>query len=525
MAEPSRQGPRRIAAALPYAVVFLTSMGIMIVELVASRLVAKYVGNSLYTWTGVIGIILGGISLGNWLGGRLADRFPPRSAIPFILGAASVLTVLIVVLDLAASILANVIEERTIAVSVPLASFVLVAGMFFLPSCAMGTVAPVMAKYALDRPGAVGSTVGGIYAAGSLGSIAGTFLTGYLMIPLLGLTVNVIIVAAMLAALSLLMGGWKIATGAWLVLLAVVSLTGAPQALALKIAAAGGTQGTPVYVKDSPYSYIRVSDIQVGPIMERDLRLDALIHNQYEAANPDNLLYAYESMFASLTRAEVKRLGTQAPRTLTLGGGAFTMPAWLERHYPRGSHQVAEIDPDVVDTAHRFFDLPADTAIEVSIGDARTFVNTAPGRSFDIVYCDVFNAFSVPAHLTTREFLRKTSGMLDSRGLLLVNLIDIFDSGRFLGAYLNTVRSVFPHVSVYIPSDAGWATRTTFVIAAGWEDAGLDVLRDEQGVTVGTLVPDEKLAELAARTGTSLLTDDHAPVENLLTPVFRESGN
>jgi spermidine synthase len=507
---------------VPHAVVFISSMGIMIVELVASRLVSKYLGSSLYTWTSVIGIVLGGISLGNWLGGKLADRYQPRRIIPFILLAASVLTVLIVVLDIVVGRMTNIFQNTTISMNILVSSVLLITALFFLPSCAMGTVSPVMAKYALEQAKGVGKTVGGIYASGALGSIAGTFLTGYLLIPALGLTTNILLVGAALAALSLAMGGRRVVSGAWLLALAALTALGTPHALALRAAADPLGRTRLVFEKDSPYSYIQVTDDTSWGTMERDLRLDALIHNRFDPARPDELLYSYERIFAAITLTAFQELSAdESLKTLTLGGGAFTLPSYLERHYPGGSHEVAEIDPDVVETAHRWFGLAWDTHLGITVKDARNYLDGVVGKkTFDIVYCDAFNAFSVPSHLTTREFIEKTAGVLRPRGLFLANVIDMFNTGRFLNAYLNTLRTVFPQVSVFMSSDSGLSGRATFVVVAGRQPFTAEILEDSAGAVVGTRLSRELLEDLAARNGGAILTDDHAPVENLMAPVF-----
>ena len=72
-------------------VVFVSGAVVMILELVASRLLAPYVGTSLVVWTSLIGVILGSLSLGYWWGGRLADRRPEPRMLSLILLAAAVL--------------------------------------------------------------------------------------------------------------------------------------------------------------------------------------------------------------------------------------------------------------------------------------------------------------------------------------------------------------------------------------------------------------------------------------------------
>jgi spermidine synthase len=514
---------------IPHAVVFVTSMCIMIVELVASRLVSKYLGSSLFTWTGVIGIVLGGISLGNWLGGLLADRFPPRRLAPVLLFASSLLTFLIIVLDILVGRLTWSLGTDGMTASALARTIALIAVLFLLPSCALGTVSPSMAKYALELAPGVGRTVGGIYAFGSLGSIAGTFLAGFLLIPMLGLTANILLVGIVLAVLSAAVGGRRLLSGLWAVVLVALALTDAPGAVSRSFAE-GAPGGRRIALeKDSPYSYIRVTDEPGAAGSERTLRLDALIHNKRDTAHPDALLYEYERIFEALTREHfIRAHGARAAgfSTLTLGGGGFTLPTYLERHYPSARHTVVEIDPDVVRTARLWFGLPQKTGLRIVVSDARAFVRSRPdpeARSYDIVYCDAFNAFSVPSHLTTREFTAAISELLAPGGLYLVNCIDIFDSGLFLDSFLDTVKAVFPMVTVYVDPSFSPSARATFVVAAGGRTAMPDILRGPEGDPVGAALSALRIAELHARVRGQVLTDDHAPVDSLMAPVFLRS--
>ncbi|TFG61012.1 MAG: spermidine synthase, partial [Spirochaetales bacterium] len=164
----------------PHIAVFLSSIGVMVIELTAGRLVSKYFGTSLYTWTGVIGVVLGGISLGNFIGGRLADRYTPVKAAGPVMLIASGIVFLILVLDIlldglfsrAGSIVTSAMVGRSVL-------FIFV--LFFLPASGLGTLSPIMAKYALELKGFLGKTVGNIYAIGAAGSIIGTFLAGFVL--------------------------------------------------------------------------------------------------------------------------------------------------------------------------------------------------------------------------------------------------------------------------------------------------------------------------------------------------------
>ena len=159
---------------IPSATVFFSSGCIMVLELVAGRLISRHLGSSLYTWTSVIGVVLLGITIGNYLGGRIADRFPARKALAVLFAISSVACVVIVLLN-------NLVGGRIWLwkFSWPMQVFSHVFLVFFIPSALLGMISPVVAKMALDKGLPTGRTVGDIYAFGAAGSIVGTFLTGF----------------------------------------------------------------------------------------------------------------------------------------------------------------------------------------------------------------------------------------------------------------------------------------------------------------------------------------------------------
>ena len=501
--------PTRRPGLFPYVVVFLTSMGVMIIELAASRLIAKYFGTSLYTWTTVIGVILGGISLGNYVGGRLADRYPPYPLASTLLLVASAAVFAILLLDPVLTVILRGFGSSVLTSGMVLRAVFAIIFLFLLPSTALGTVSPVIAKLVLQSAARIGNAVGTVYALGAIGSIVGTFLSGFVLIPLLGVRSIVLVVSGLVGLLSLLLSRNKIPSVVWLAIMVVLFV----------LLSLGRRDDETLFSEYSPYSYIEVKDRAEDGRNERVLIMDGLIHNRYDPQRPDDLLYDYEKIFSALTR-HVARTRPGQLDTLTLGGGAFLFPVYLERHYP-GTHEVAEIDPEVVRTARRFFDLPLDTSLRIRVTDARNFVNWAQGRrSYDMVFLDAFSSYSVPAHLTTREFLRSAEALLSADGVLACNLIDVFSLGGFLGSFLQAARSVFPVVVVYETAGSSRQIRNTFVVVAGRE-VDLPAMLTEPGTSYRAMrIAEADLAELLARKGSRALTDDHAPVENLMAPVF-----
>ncbi len=185
---------------IPSVTVFISSFCIMVLELVASRLIARHLGSSLYTWTAVIGVVLAGITIGNYLGGRLADRFQARKTLAILFILSSVACVVIIILN-------NTVGGWIWLwhFSWPARTFIHVCLLFLPASILLGTISPVVAKMALDQGLSKGRTVGDIYAWGAAGSIAGTFAAGYYLIAAMGTIAIVWTIAAVLLLMAILL--------------------------------------------------------------------------------------------------------------------------------------------------------------------------------------------------------------------------------------------------------------------------------------------------------------------------------
>ncbi|MBY0395177.1 MAG: fused MFS/spermidine synthase, partial [Thermoleophilia bacterium] len=216
------------ARLLPYLLSFFSSFCIMILELMASRLVARHVGASLTVWTSVIGIMLGGICLGNVLGGRLADRVEPRRAIGplYALGALLTLSCLWV----------NAIVGRTPGLETlpwDARTAVVVTLDFLIPATVLGMIGPVVAKMAVERARKAGTAIGDVYFWGAIGSIVGTFLAGFVLMYLAPVSSIVTIVGASLALLAAVMLGGAASFAIGLVAAAFLIASTIPQAVAM----------------------------------------------------------------------------------------------------------------------------------------------------------------------------------------------------------------------------------------------------------------------------------------------------
>ncbi len=494
----------------PYAIVFISSACIMILELTAGRIVAPYVGVSLYTWTSIIGIVLAGISLGNYMGGRLADRY----------GSLRLLGILFLLSGLTSF---GVLAVDLIGTRLPagwpviLEILVLVTVLFFVPCVILGTISPVVAKLAVRDLAKTGTTVGKIYAAGTVGSIVGTFATGFVLIAWFGTTTIVWGVALALIGMALIFfwaGRWQAAVAG--VLMVVIGLAGAQ---------AAGWLGSRCTLETN-YFCIKVRDEERNGNMVRVLVLDRLVHSYSSLEDPTQLVYGYEQLYAQLTRYWAEQGGD--PRALFIGGGGYTFPRYMEATYPGSEIDVIEIDPGVTQVAYDLLGLDRDTAIRSFNEDARLFMERAPDQGYDLIMGDAFNDFSVPYHLTTLEFNQRVQAWLDAGGFYLVNIID-GPGADFLRSYVGTLRQTFDYVYL-APTQAAWreTPRSTFVVIAS--DAPLSMAHLTRSKPENSrldltdlLLSDADLDALLAEGRAVILTDRYAPVDQMLAPAFRNA--
>lgn len=522
-----------LAWIIPNATVFVSSACIMAIEIVAGRIISRHLGASIYTWTSVIGIVLAGIAVGNYLGGRIADRHSSKQTLAKMFMAAAAAAVAIIWLD---NLAADFSTLWMLAWPVRVACHVAIA--FFIPTAVLGMISPIVAKMALDLGRAKGRTIGDIYAWGVIGSIVGTFLAGFYLIAALGTKGLVWSVAGALAVMAVLYWRttWKTWTWAGVVALLAFLATGSVEwassigeRLELREPPSPGV----LYSKETQYSHIKIIQVEADPDT-RAMYLDTLLHSEIDMQNPANFHYDYEEIYAAITN----RLRPNARRvdSLTIGGGGYVYPRFMQSRWPGSRTDVAEIDPIVTEASMLEFGLPRDTSIGCYHEDGRIFIDRmlrrkAEGRPvepYDFIYCDAVNDYNVPYQLTTLEFMTHVRQLIKPDGAYLMNMIDIYESGLLLGALVNTMKRVFPHVYVFLeglPVEKSRAIRNTFIIAGmnhpfDTNNLGAEFHPDCKIFTM----TDDQMAELETKTGRRVLTDRFSPVENLLAPVVKDAA-
>jgi spermidine synthase/MFS family permease len=509
-------------------IAFASSFCVMVIELVASRILAPYIGVSLYTWTGIIGVILAGIALGNYIGGRVADRYASPSLLVIILFAGTLATMSILPAAKAVGSIGWFAELHPM-----LNSTLRVFGIFFIPALILSMVSPMVIKLTLVDLGKTGGVVGTIYACSTAGSILGTFMTGFFFILWWGTRTTVWLVVIVLILIGIAAWfSWKMprrwspspqSIAVWLLAALIVV-----SAIIILVTRDAWEQR---FTKESNYYSINVLDESgVGGVTTtgglKILVLDHLIHSFVMPNDPLYMKYDYLTIFSGLIKYTTGE--NTKPATLHLGGGGYSFPRYMEYVYPGSKNVVIEIDPEVTAVARKELGLRPDTSIITNNQDARIFLyNRKQAGEYDYVIGDVYNDLSTPFHLSTLEFNNLVKSSMKDNGIYLVNVIDNYSQGEYMPAFINTLEKSFRHVYLFSPNEYYGIMRScTFVIAA--TDRALDlkelaafVSRSEDYADHLYAHPEKELKAYLADRNPMLLTDDHAPTDVLVAPLFQ----
>ena len=488
--KPLRSG---VAAAL----VFLASGAVLVLEVIGLRLIGPYVGVSLQTSSAVIGVALAAIAYGAWTGGWFADRIDPRHLLAPALLLAAVATALTLPIVRYAGDLLRGASAGGILLLTTLAVFV--------PSALLSAVPPLVVKLQLGDLRYTGQVVGRLSSIGTLGGITATLGTGFVLVAAFPSSAIVLGLAGLLAVAG-------VACAVYLRALRRRTVA----ATLVAVLAGGALVASAPDPCDVETAY-HCARVVVDPAREggRLLLLNSARHSYVDLEDPTHLEFAYTQWIGALV--DVLRPPGAPIDALHLGGGGFTMPRYVGATRPRSRSLVVEIDGGLVALDRARLGVRESPELAIRVGDARLGVADAPDDAYDLVVGDAFGHYTVPWHLTTREFVADIARTLRRGGVYALNVID-FPPARFVRAEVATVAAVFPYVAlVAAPAAiAGTATSGNFVLFAAETPLPVDELEDR----LDALSPSVALvtgAELVSFTDRArVLTDDYAPVDQLL---------
>jgi spermidine synthase len=412
------------------AVVFAAGVGSLATEIAAARLLAPYFGNSTIVWANVIGLILASLSLGYWLGGRLADRRPSARTLGAVVLAAACL---IAVIPFVARPLLDLSVEGLDRVSAGAAigSFFGVLVLFVPPVVLLGMVAPFAIRLALTDVVSAGTVAGRLYAVSTVGSLLGTFLSALVLIPAIGTQRTLLASAALIGV-----GGAVLLGARWLVLAAGIA------ALLLVPPGAVKAQRGLLYEDESRYQFIQV--------VERDgvrrLYLDEGLATHSVWRRDEVLTGGVWDTYLAVPDL----LGRPPERVAMLGNAAGTAARAFARYFPFARIDGVELDPAVSEAGRRFFEMGRTPNLDVHDMDARTYLRQTDER-YDVIIVDAYRPPYVPFYLTTKEFFELVRDRLYPGGIVALNVATTPEDHSLAKHVAGTLAAVLPRVLAWQP--------------------------------------------------------------------------
>lgn len=488
---------------------FVVGFSLMVMELTASRIMAPIVGSSLYTWTSVIGIIMLGLAMGNFVGGYYIDKHSLRkiAGIFYFLSAAGVL-----IISPAASL-----SKEMVLLDLPLILIILLITflIFFIPSLFIGCVYPCIFKFYVQELSETGKDSGRLSALWTLGSILGTFLTGFVFIGYIGSKNTLLMIALLLLinGLFFYVPSKKNLVAAVILFLVLINFP------FQKTAPSSGSKI--IFEDESAYYAIKVAETDKPPYgRSRFMLLDFDTHGVEGSGIEKMNLYTNVYPVFSILKESVKDI-------LVLGGGPETIAKNFSSYYPASRVTNVEIDPQVSEVAEKFFNTGA-FGIEEKNSDGRIFLWKNDSR-YDLIFNDAYNSFiSVPWHVSTKEFNDLARKRLNGGGIYAVNFISAREgeSAVFFQSMLKTFVASFPNHYVFSFNSNPKKVQNIVLVGlnSGEHPEEAELKKQLLSLPGGSflaqdLVVDAKQIKIGA--STPFLKDDYAPTERLMAPIIK----
>ncbi len=509
--------------------VFVAGACSLAVELSASRLLAPYFGTSLFVWANLIGLILLYLTIGYYVGGRLADRFP-RPGVLYLLTTVAAFLIGVIPFISRPILSWSLTSFATYSISVFYGSLVAVIFLFAIPMILLGCVSPFAIRLRIEQVGRSGHTAGQLYAISTAGSILGTFLPVLWLIPTIGTRYTFFVFAVSLLLVSIvglittqlsmprLPDTRKRLDKSLLSILLLIPMGAAILSVNGPIKPPSGSDGGGVLVaeRESAYNYIQV--VRVGEQMQLVLNEGLAVHSIYD---PNQILtqgpWDYFMVAPYFNKPPFTQ--NQVHRACIIGLGAGTIPRELTAAYGPIPIDGVEIDGTIVDLGRQYFHMN-EPNLNVIVQDGRYFLRTT-SHKYDIIGIDAYQQPYVPFQLTTLEFFQEVRAHLTPTGVTVINAGRTSKDFRLVEALAQTMHGVFSHVyiidterftnSIIIGTNAPTSLDNFRTNAAGLTNPLLQSVA-QASLTYGNM-REERITNI-------YFTDDRAPVEQLIDQII-----
>lgn len=425
-----------------YFLAFVSGGAIMVLELIASRILSPYAGSTIYTWTNIIGLILGSIAAGYYFGGKLADKKPYSDNLRYLLLFSSLS---ILAIGLLTDELLYTLSEQV--KNVHIFSFISVILFFSIPSALLAAVYPYIIKFSTLSLKKTGSTTGRIYALSTLGSIAGTYLTGYVLIPMLGSRMILILLSFTLFVCFIISKNGKKKHAVVSILTAVAMISFA----FYQVKVLNRNRNSHVIV-DTETQYSRVwiaegvdtSNSNQAPVRHLANDIYSFQGSMY-INNPIELVSEYSKYYRI---SEHFLPGIKS--ALMIGGGTYAYPKYFLQQHPDARMDIVEIDPQITTLAEQYFHLNKNERLSIYHEDGRVFLNKNK-KKYDAIFIDALFSFTPPFQLTTTEAIGHMKEGLSQNGIIIVNILASLQgqNSKILEAQRITYAQHFNHIYLF----------------------------------------------------------------------------
>jgi len=474
----------------------------MIFEILGSRIIAPYTGNSIYVWTSIISVVLWALALGFYYWGRLSDKWADIHTLGKLFLWAGVCFITLPILkDPILGIIASNISW--VQLSSIVASIILFTPMSFV----LWAVSPIATKIHLTDMKSSGKVIGQIWSIGTLGSIIGTLLAWFVLIPQFWVIWLLIILAICSFVLSLICSPKRNIT--WFIIGLFLCLW----TWAYKVWIHDALSSKWIHVIDTAYSHVTVQDLSQDGRPARKLFIDNITHAGMFLDGND-LVHEYTKLYDLFDV-----FLPEAKDVLMFGGAAYWYPKHFLETYPDRNIDVVEIDPEITDIAKKYFNLVENPRLDIHNWDARRFLEQNE-KQYDAILWDAFGSyFSIPYQLTTLETVQKKYDSLSDNWVVILNIIASLEwpKAKFLEAEYLTYEQVFPEVFIIPVRNALPHTAQNIILIA---------LKDPSQVNTRSNNPflQEYLSHkkyLDIPEWTKILTDNYAPVDSYISELTK----
>lgn len=426
----------------------------MILELIASRLLTPYFGSSNLVWTSVIGIILLSSSMGNFIGGKLADKDNIKKNLKMIILFTGISILVIPLIQI------NVLSQvSTIITSLKIGAIISTILLFFIPSMLIGLISPIVVKLKVKNVENVGNVSGMISAIATIGSLVGTFIGGFYLVPMIGSKQLLYILAVVTLLLSILVEKEKKKNiiinimNITLCLICVVCFIYSIIQNESNIKSMVNNELNVLANFDTRYGNVKIANVKSNDDIVRVLMVGKGFESvSYIDDEKKNELYSEYTKYYDL----IFNANIDINNVMMIGGAGYSYPKYYLNKYEDKNIDVIEIDEGITELAKKYFFLQNiieennnSSRINLICNDGRVYLNSNT-KKYDAILNDAFTGSCPVATLTTIEAAKLIHNSLNENGVYLTNIVGSLDgeNSKFLKAEVNTLHQVFKNVYV-----------------------------------------------------------------------------